>query len=81
MSTLKLILTIIQLISSVALIIIVTFQSGKDAGLSAALAGSSNTDSFYSKNKNSTMSAKLAKNTKWVAIAFIVLTLVLNLIG
>jgi preprotein translocase subunit SecG len=81
MVTIKLILTIIQLISSVSLIIIVSFQSGKDAGLGAALSGSSSTENFYSKNKSSTMSAKLAKVTKWVAFGFIILTLVLNLIG
>ena len=81
MQTLKIILTIIQLLTSVALILIVSFQSGKDAGMGAALSGSSNSETFYAKNKGSTLSAKLAKATKWVALAFIVLTLVLNLIG
>ena len=36
------------------------------------------TDSFLSKNKARTADAKLAKWTKWVALVFIVLTLVLN---
>ena len=81
MDTLKLILTIIQLISSVVLIVIVSFQSGKDAGLGAALSGTSTTDTFYARNKSSSMSAKLARATKWVALTFIVLTLLLNRIG
>ncbi len=81
METLKLILTIVQLISSIALIAIVSFQSGKDAGLGTALSGASSTENFYAKNKSSSTSAKLAKSTKWVAFSFIILTLVLNLVG
>ena len=81
MQTFKLILTIIQLISSVCLITIVSAQSGKEAGLGSVVGGSSATDTFYAKNKSNTTSAKLARATKWVALAFIVLTLVLNLIG
>ena len=37
-------------------------------------------DSFLSRNKANTWDAKLAKATKWVAIAFMVLTLVLSLL-
>lgn len=32
-----------------------------------------------SKNKGSTLDAKLAKFTKWIAVVFLVLTFVLNL--
>ena len=48
------------------------------AGLSGAIAGAA--DTFMSKNKARTMDAKLAKMTKWVAIVFIILTFVMNLI-
>ena len=74
----EIVITIIQLITCIALIAIVLFQSGKNAGLSGAIAG--NTDTFLSKNKSRTLDAKLAKATKWVAIVFVVLTLILNLI-
>ena len=43
-----------------------------------AIAGGA--DTFLSKNKAKSLDAKLAKMTKWVAIAFIVLTLALSII-
>ena len=73
-----LVITIIQLISCLFLILVVLFQSGKTAGLSGAIGGSSET--YLSKNKNKSFDAKLAKATKWVAIVFVVLTLILNII-
>lgn len=39
MTTLELILTIIQLVSGLAVTVIVLMQSGKSAGLSGAIAG------------------------------------------
>lgn len=78
MSTLKLILTIIQLISGLAVTVVVLMQSGKSAGLSGAIAGGAET--FLSKGKAKSLDAKLAKATKWFALAFVLLTLVLNLI-
>ena len=76
MTTLELILTIIQLISGLAVTVIVLMQSGKSAGLSGAISGMA--DTFLSKNKGKSGDAKLARWTKWVALVFIVLTLVLN---
>ena len=72
MEVLHLILTIIQVLAAVALVAIVMLQSGKSAGLSGAIAGSS--EGFMSKNKGSTLDAKLAKFTKWIAVVFLVLT-------
>ena len=71
-------LTIIQLLSCLFLIVVVLFQSGKRSGLSGAIAGGA--DTFMTKTKAKSMDAKLAKWTKWVALVFAVLTLVLNLI-
>ncbi len=76
MEVLHIILTVIQVILAVALTIVVIAQSGKSEGL-GAVAGSS--ESFMSKNQGSTLDAKLAKMTKWFAIAFMVLTFALNL--
>lgn len=72
-------ITIIQLISSVVLIGVVMLQSGKTAGLAGAIGGGS--DTYLSKNKSKSLDSKLARATKWVAIVFAVLTLVLNIIG
>lgn len=76
MNALHTILTIIQVILAVGLVVIVTIQSGKSAGLSGAIAGGSG-DTYLGKNKG--LDAKLALATKWVGGVFIVLTLVLNL--
>lgn len=74
----ELFITILQLICGLIVIAIVLFQSGKSAGLSGAIGGVA--DSFMSRNKAKSMDAKLARATKWVGAAFIVLTLILNMI-
>ena len=79
METVRTILTIVQVIFAVILIAIVTLQSGKSEGLSASIGGGSG-ETFFSKNKAATLDGKLAKATKWVAAAFIVLTLALNIL-
>lgn len=76
--TLNLVLTIIQVICGLILIAVVMLQSGKSAGLSGAIAGG--VDTFLSKNKAKTWDSKLAKMTKWVALLFVVLTLLVGLI-
>ena len=78
MTTLELILTIIQLISGLAVTVIVLMQSGKSAGLSGAIAGGAET--FLSKGKAKTLAAMLAKATKWFGLVFVVLTLVLTVL-
>ena len=77
-SMLNLILTVIQVLVSVALVAIVMLQSGKSAGLSGAISGAA--DTFLSKNKAKSLDAKLAKATKWVAIAWVLVTLALCII-
>ena len=71
----KLAITVLQVILSLALIAVVMLQSGKSAGLSGAIAGGA--DTFLSKNKAKSLDAKLAKATKWVAIIWVLLTLAL----
>jgi len=78
MSAWIIILTILQLLTALATVLIVLFQSGKSAGLSGAIGGVA--DTFLTKNKAKTLDAKLAKYTKWVAIAFVVLTLLINIL-
>ena len=71
-------ITIMQLLCGLAITLIVLLQSGKSAGLSGAIGGVA--DSFLSKNKAKTVDAKLARATKWVGAAFLVLTLVLTIL-
>ena len=78
MGVLETILIVLEAICSVALIGVVLLQSGKEAGLSGALAGSS--DSYMSKNKKGNLDAMLASSTKWIALAWVLLTLSLSLV-
>ena len=71
-------LCVIFSIVCVLLILVVLLQSGKSDGLSGVIGGGSET--FLSKNKAKSMDARLAKATKWVAIAFMVLALVLTIV-
>lgn len=74
----RIILTVLEVIASLALIIIVLIQSGKESGLSGAISG--NSDSYMSKGNRATLDKKLASMTKWVAAVWVVLTLILSLI-
>jgi len=78
MSGLTIFFTILQVLSGLAVTVIVLMQSGKSAGLSGSISGGAET--FLSKGQAKTLAAKLAKATKWFALAFVVLTLILNLI-
>ena len=78
MSAIEIILTVLQLLSGLAVTLIVLMQSGKSSGLSGVIAGGAET--FMSKGKAKTLDAKLAKATKWFGLAFVVLTLVLTVI-
>ena len=75
----SMVITVIQVILSLAIIAIVMLQSGKSAGLSGAIAGAA--DTFLSKNKAKSLDAKLARWTKWVAIGFMVINLLLVLLA
>ena len=73
MNTLKIIVLVLDLISAVLLTATILVQSGKSAGLSSAIAGAS--ESFMAKGGSKTLDAKLAKATKWIGLAFVILTL------
>ena len=63
-------LTIIHVVISLALVIVVLLQHGKQQGLSGAIAGGAET--FFGKNKGRTIDAMLKKFTAVIAILFIV---------
>ena len=77
MEVIEVIVTILEVISSVALILVVLFQSGKEAGLSGAITGGSQ-DTYLNKNKNGNLDQMLASATKWIALAWVLLTLSLS---
>ena len=79
MTAAQIVISIIYFIVSLGLIAIVMLQSGKSAGLSGAIGGAAET--FLSKNKAKSTDARLAKMTKWVAIGFMVLTLIICFLG
>ncbi len=76
MDVLKIIVTVLEVISSLALILVVIFQSGKEAGM-GALTGKNET--YLSKSKYGNMDKILASATKWIALVWILLTLSLSL--
>ena len=78
MDVLRIIVTVLEVIASLLLIVVVLMQSGKEAGLSGAIAG--NSDSYMSKSKKGGLDKTLASATKWIALAWILLTLTLSLI-
>ena len=71
-------LSIVHMLAALFLIAVILLQSGKSAGLSGALTGGS--DTFMAKNKGRSLDARLAKITKWVAIVFVLITLIINLL-
>ena len=75
----KIILTVIFVIVSIALSAIVLLQEGKDAGLSGAISGAA--DTYFGKNKGRTMEGKLELGTRIIAISFFVIAIILNVIG
>ena len=76
MGALRITLTIVFIIVSVALAAIVLLQEGKSAGL-GAISGAAET--YWGKNKGRSMEGKLVKITRYLAIGFILLAIVLNM--
>lgn len=66
---------ILHVIIAVVLVVIVLFQSGKEAGLSGSIAGGA--DTFFGKNKGRTIDAILEKWTSVVAILFLITSIAL----
>ena len=71
-------LTVVHVILSLALIVVVLLQSGKQAGLSGSIGGGAET--FFGKNKARTLDGLLSRITTALAILFIVVSFVLALI-
>ena len=74
---LKIIIVIVYAIVCIALSGIILLQEGKSAGL-GSIAGMA--DSYWSKAKGRSMEGNLSKITTGLAITFLLLALVLNII-
>ena len=71
------ILTVIFAIDCIALTVVVLMQEGKQQGLGGAISGAA--DSYWGKNKGRSMEGLLVKITKWLAIGFMVIAVILNI--
>ena len=76
MDILKIVLYIIFVIDCIALSAIILLQEGKSAGL-GTIGGMA--DTYWGQNKVRSMEGALVKSTKFLAILFLVLAVVLNL--
>ena len=79
MATLSLVLSVVLVILSVLLCVIILLQSKRSAGLGAIGGGSG--DTYWSKNKGSSMEGALERYTKIGGALFMIIALVINLIG
>lgn len=66
------------IVASLIMIFVIILQEGNQQGIGVVSGGA---DTFFSKNKARSIDAKLAKATKWVAIAFVAIVLALNIIA
>ena len=78
MAVLKIILTVIFIIISIALTVIILMQEGKSAGL-GAIAGAA--DTYWGKNKGRSMEGGLVKATTIMGTLFFVISVALNMLG
>ena len=76
MAVLRVVLTIIFILVSLALLIVVLMQEGKSAGL-GAISGAAET--YWGKAKGRSMEGVLMKVTQGLAAAFMILAAVLNI--
>lgn len=76
MAILRIVIQVLFIFICVALTVIVLMQEGKSAGL-GAISGAAET--YWGKNKGRSMEGKLVKFTKYLAIGFMVISIILNL--
>lgn len=79
MSVIQIILSIIYVILGVAISTVILMQEGKSNGLGSAIGGISG-DSYWSKNKGRSMEGALEHFTRYGAIAFMLITIILNVL-
>lgn len=78
MGTLKLVLSIVEVIACVFLTVVVLLQQGARQGLSGSIAGGA--DTFFGQSKASNMQRTLSRLTTAVGVIFVVIAVVMNCI-
>ena len=77
MAVLRVIVTILYALICIALVVAVIFQESKTQGLSGSINGMAET--YWGKNKGRSMEGTLEKATIVLSVAFVILSVVLNL--
>ena len=77
MGAVEIIFGIVLLLFSIAIILVVLLQEGHNQNLGAVTGGA---DTFLAKNKARSVDAFLARWTKFIALGFFVLVIVINII-
>ncbi len=75
---LKVALTIVYVLICLALVVVVLGQESKSEGFSGSISGMAET--YWGKNKGRSMEGTMERITKILAAAFLVLSVVLNLL-
>ena len=78
MGVIRAILMVLFVLVCIALTVVVLMQEGKSNGLGSAIGGMA--DSYWSKNKGRSMEGALEHFTRYGAIVFMILTLILNIL-
>ncbi|MGN0376461.1 MAG: preprotein translocase subunit SecG [Suilimivivens sp.] len=76
MAVLRIVIQILFILICIALTVLVLMQEGKSAGL-GVISGAAET--YWGKNKGRSMEGKLVKITKYLAIGFMLISIILNL--
>lgn len=76
MAVIRIILTVVFILVSIAISAIILMQEGKSAGL-GVISGAA--DTYWGKNKGRSMEGKLEKITKWLIVAFMIIAILLNM--
>lgn len=80
MTTIGTVLTVILALVALVLCIIILMQSKRSAGL-GAISGSSNGDTYWSKNKGHSVEGALEKYTKIGGALFMIIAFIINLVS
>lgn len=80
MSILEMIAGGVIIVLSVLLVAVTINQTQKQQGMTSAISGTANTDSFYEKHGGNTKEKSLERLTKIMTIIFFVLIIAINLI-
>ena len=75
----SIVISILTVLASIVLIVSVLMQEGDSDGISA-LAGGSGSETFFGKNKSTSLQGKLSNITKISATVFVVLAIIALLI-